>query len=58
MSVSTGSGSGRIGDASLGTWRTRSNARLAGSGRWERANGIGRGDAEIQAPSLAQRAFY
>jgi hypothetical protein len=34
---------------SFGTWRTRSNARLAGNGRWERANGIGRGIAETQA---------
>jgi hypothetical protein len=33
----------------LGAWRTRSNARLAGNGRWERANGIGRGSAETQA---------
>jgi hypothetical protein len=35
---------------SLGMLRTRSNAHLAGSGRWERANGIGRGNANIQAP--------
>ena len=35
---------------SLGTRRTRSNARLAGNGRWERANSIGSGNAQPRPP--------